>query len=182
MKPQTIAVVGHSFTMNEHWSSAASFTGTVAAAFRLVNPQVKVVHYTAGGMSMTGAKQRFLDALLRDKPNVVFFACGMWGKGDLDALADMTKQLHEVGAQVWCLDRLDSLGGASRDAAMEKLREVARAGGITLIEVGPLLDGHPQRTMFMCLDRVHMTPVWHKFMAGELLKFIAGARKAQLGP
>jgi hypothetical protein len=52
----------------------------------------------------------------------------------------------------------------------------ARAGSIEVIEVGSVLSSSPDRARFVCLDGIHMTEPYHRLMAKEWLKFLAGAR------
>ena len=55
----------------------------------------------------------------------------------------------------------------------------ARSGGIEVIEVGSVLSSAPDRARFVCLDGIHMTEPYHRLMAKEWLKFLAGARGAK---
>jgi hypothetical protein len=58
----------------------------------------------------------------------------------------------------------------------ERAARVAREAGIKVIEVGPVLDAAPDRGRFLSLDKVHMTEPYHRLLAKEWLKFLAGAR------
>jgi hypothetical protein len=59
---------------------------------------------------------------------------------------------------------------------VERALAAARAGGIEVIEVGSVLSSSPDRARFLCLDGIHMTEPYHRLMAKEWLKFLAGAR------
>jgi hypothetical protein len=48
--------------------------------------------------------------------------------------------------------------------------------GIEVIEVGSILANSPERSKFICLDGIHMTEPYHRLMAKEWLKYLAGAR------
>jgi hypothetical protein len=48
------------------------------------------------------------------------------------------------------------------------------------IEVGRILGESPDRDRFVALDGIHMTEPWHRLMAKEWLKCLAGARKEKL--
>jgi hypothetical protein len=47
---------------------------------------------------------------------------------------------------------------------------------MTVVEVEALLLSAPDRERFVCLDAVHMTEPYHRLMAKEWLKLLAGAR------
>ena len=66
-------------------------------------------------------------------------------------------------------------------AKLEKEWGVARASGITVVEVGRVLAASPDRPRFFCLDKIHMTEPYHRLMAREWLKILVGARGPALG-
>jgi hypothetical protein len=66
-----------------------------------------------------------------------------------------------------------------KPGTVERAIMAARAGGIEVIEVGSVLATAPDRAKFICLDGIHMTEPYHRLMAKEWLKFLAGARGAK---
>lgn len=68
----------------------------------------------------------------------------------------------------------------SKPGTSERAVKVARAAGVKVIEVGALLASAPDRGRFMSLDRIHMTEPYHRLMAKEWLKSLAGARGERL--
>ena len=56
----------------------------------------------------------------------------------------------------------------------ERAVRVAREAGITIIEVGSILKAAPERVRFLSLDKIHMTEPYHRLMAKEWLRFLAG--------
>jgi hypothetical protein len=56
----------------------------------------------------------------------------------------------------------------------------AREAGMEVVEVGKLLLEAPERDAFLCLDGIHMTEPYHRLMAREWLKLLAGARGPRL--
>jgi hypothetical protein len=52
---------------------------------------------------------------------------------------------------------------------------------VEVVEVERLLLNAPERDRFLCLDGIHMTEPYHRLMAKEWLKLLAGARGAALG-
>jgi hypothetical protein len=59
---------------------------------------------------------------------------------------------------------------------VERARRSAEESGIEVIEVGEILANAPERAKFICLDGIHMTEPYHRLMAKEWLKYLAGAR------
>lgn len=68
----------------------------------------------------------------------------------------------------------------SKPGTSERAARAAREAGIKVIEVGALLAAAPDRGRFLSLDRIHMTEPYHRLMAKEWLKFLAGARGERL--
>jgi hypothetical protein len=62
---------------------------------------------------------------------------------------------------------------------VERAAASAGEGGIEVIEVGSILAASPDRSRFVCLDGIHMTEPYHRLMAKEWLKYLAGARGAK---
>jgi hypothetical protein len=59
---------------------------------------------------------------------------------------------------------------------VERARKAAQESGIKVIEVGEILAKSPDRAKFICLDGIHMTEPYHRLMAKEWLKYLAGVR------
>jgi hypothetical protein len=49
-----------------------------------------------------------------------------------------------------------------------------------VVEVSAALAASPDRVRFFCLDKIHMTEPYHRLMAKEWLKLLAGARGVRL--
>ena len=56
---QRIAVIGHSFTMQLHWSTPGAFVPVVTAIFARENPKVEFRQFQGGGLTSTRAVNRF---------------------------------------------------------------------------------------------------------------------------
>jgi hypothetical protein len=69
-----------------------------------------------------------------------------------------------------------------RSGTVERAVKVAGDAGIEVIEVGRILAASPERAEFVCLDGIHMKEPYHRLMAKEWLKYLAGARSAKLVP
>jgi len=175
---EKIAVIGHSFTMQSHWSTPGSFAAVAAAVFNMENPNVVTKQWQAGGLTATRAFRNFYQDALAWKPDVVLFAVAMRGDQDLADLKTMAQGFAAEGAKVYTFDNLRD---PSEDAVRNQMGDtVARETGMTIIEVGQLLAKAPDKAEFVCLDKIHMTEPYHRLMAREWLKFLVGARGAKL--
>ena len=107
---------------------------------------------------------------------------GLLGRDDKEmaAIEEMTRAFKDIGAETIVFDQLHPTAKSWVNPLVPKLMEVSGRSGLTVLEVGKLLSTHPERGRFVCLDGIHMTPPYHKLMAGELLKYFVGVRKAKL--
>ncbi len=181
MPSRRIAVVGHSFTMQLHWSTPGAFVPVVSAMFARVNPAVEFRQFQAGGLTSTRALARFHDEVIAWKPDTVLLVVLNRTAEDLSAFARLGRDFAAAGARVVTFD--DVHDPAARDAAAVA-RDVAtaREAGMTVIEVGALLAASPDRERFLCLDKIHMTEPYHRLMARQWLAWLVGARPARLEP
>jgi hypothetical protein len=175
LKPQRIAVVGHSFTMGLHWSSPSSFVPIVAAMFAFENPGVEFKQFSGGGLTSTRAYRNFYSSVLDWKPDTVLLVVLNRTPEDIDAFRELGQGFAKAGARVLTFD--DVHDPDAGDPAMVG-RDVAAAhdAGMTVIEVGKQLASAPDRSTFLCLDGIHMTEAYHRLMAKEWLAFLVGAR------
>jgi hypothetical protein len=176
---QRIAVVGHSFTMGQHWSSPSSFVPVVTEIFRRENPRVEFKQFERGGLTASRAKERFYQGVLDWKPERVLLVVITRTDEDDAALKEMGEGFAAAGIEALMFDDIHDPESV-KPGVRERAVRVARAAGIKVIEVGPLLDAAPDRARFVSLDKIHMTEPYHRLMAREWLKFLAGARTAAL--
>jgi len=173
MNPQRIAVVGHSFTMGLHWSSPSSFVPVVIEVFRRENPKVEFKQFAAGGLTASRAQKRFYNDVLAWKPDKVLFVVMTRTDEDYEALKQMAYGLHDAGVKVYMFDEVHD-PAAVTPGTVERARRVAEEAGIQVIEVGNILANAPDRSKFICLDGIHMTEPYHRLMAKQWLKYLAG--------
>ena len=176
---QRIAVIGHSFTMQLHWSTPGSFVPVVTAIFARENPAVEFRQFQGGGLTSTRAANRFYADVVAWKPQQVLLVVINRTDEDLESFRRLGRGLAEAGARVLTFDDVGDPKGTSSGLRGREL-QVARETGMTVIEVGRLLASAPDRERFLCLDGIHMTEPYHRLMAKQWLEFLVGARGAQL--
>jgi photosystem II stability/assembly factor-like uncharacterized protein len=177
---QRIAVIGHSFTMGLHWASPSAFVPIATAVLARENPGVEVRQFQGGGLTSTRAYDRFFKDVVAWKPDVVLLVVMNRTDEDLAKLALLGNGLTAAGAKVYAFDDVHDPDTADPER-IRREHEVERASGITIVEVASLLASAPDRATFMSLDGIHMTEPYHRLMAREWLKLLAGARPAQIG-
>jgi hypothetical protein len=175
---QKIAVVGHSFTMGLHWSSPSSFVPIVIEVFRRENPGVEFKQFAGGGLTATRAKDRFYQSVLDWKPDKVMLVVMTRTDGDYDVLKQLGIGFAAAGIKAYMFDEVHDPASVN-PGVVQRALAAATAGGIEVIEVGSVLSGSPDRSWFLCLDGIHMTEPYHRLMAKEWLKYMAGARGAK---
>jgi hypothetical protein len=180
MAGQRIAVVGHSFTMQLHWSTPGAFVPIVTAMFAQVNPGVEFRQFQGGGLTSTRAVNRFYADVVAWKPQQVLLVVINRTDEDLDNFQRLGRGLAEAGAKVLTFDDVHDPKGTASGLRDRELA-VARETGMTVIEVSPLLAAAPDRERFLCLDGIHMTEPYHRLMAKQWLAFLVGARGAAIG-
>ncbi len=172
---QRIAVVGHSFTMGLHWSSPSSFVPIVIDVFRRENPAVQFKQFAAGGLTASRAQKRFYQDVLAWKPDKVLLVVMTRTEEDYEALKQMGNGFRGAGIKTYMFDEVHD-PAAVTPGTVERARKAADEAGIKVIEVGDTLATAPDRARFICLDGIHMTEPYHRLMAKEWLKYLAGAR------
>src|SRR6185503_176071 len=172
---QKIAVVGHSFTMGLHWSSPSSFVPIVIDVFRRENPKVEFRQFAAGGLTASRAQKRFYKDVLAWKPDKVLLVVMTRTDEDYEALKQMGQGLNVGGVQPYMFDEVHDPAAAT-PGTVERARKTAADARIEVIEVGSVLANSPERSKFICLDGIHMTEPYHRLMAKEWLKYLAGTR------
>jgi hypothetical protein len=178
LPPQKIAVIGHSFTMGLHWSSPSSFVPIVIDIFRRENPNVTFKQFAGGGLTATRARDRFYQSVLDWKPDKVLLVVMTRSDADYEALKQLGIGFRAAGITTYMFDEVHDPESV-KPGTVERAIAAAQSGGIEVIEIGAILSASPDRPKFICLDGIHMTEPYHRLMAKEWLKFLAGARGAQ---
>jgi hypothetical protein len=179
MPAQKIAVIGHSFTMGLHWSSPSSFVPVVIDVFRRANPGVEFKQFAAGGLTASRAQKRLYEDVLNWNPDKVMLVVMTRTDDDYKALSQMGEGFRARGIKAYMFDEVHD-PAAVAPGTVERARRSAEGSAIEIIEVGDILARSPDRARFVCLDGIHMTEPYHRLMAKEWLKYLAGARQAKL--
>ncbi len=179
LTPQRIAVIGHSFTMQLHWSTPGAFVPIVTAIFARENPGVEFRQFAGGGLTSTRAIDRFYADVVAWKPQQVLLVVMNRKDEDVESFRRLGRGFAEAGARVLTFDDVHDPEGTDEGLRTRELA-AARETGMTVIEVSRLLAAAPERDRFLCLDGIHMTEPYHRLMAKEWLKMLAGAREAAL--
>ncbi len=180
--PQSITVVGHSFTMEKHWSSPTAFVPLAKEVLRLVDAPVTITQITAGGMDALWAKNEFLPKALATDGQSIYFVVTATQPKEWQALADMITSVKKSGRKAYVFDAIDLYDPYQhREDVARSAVTAARNAGAEVIEVQKTFDRvHAGlRKRFLCLDGVHMTEQYHRFMANEWMGYLAGARTAK---
>ncbi|HEX6733082.1 MAG TPA: hypothetical protein VF074_23875 [Pyrinomonadaceae bacterium] len=98
---------------------------------------------------------------------------------DYQALKQMGEGFRAAGIRAYMFDEVHD-PAAVTPGTVERARRSAEEAGIEVIEVGEILAKSPDRPKFICLDGIHMTEPYHRLLAKEWLKYLAGARQAKL--
>ena len=178
MPTQKIAVIGHSFTMGLHWSSPSSFVPIVMDVFRRENPKVQFKQFAGGGLTASRALNRFYKDVLDWKPDKVMLVVMTRADEDYDALKQLGDGFRTAGIKTYMFDEVHDPASV-KPGTVERAVRVAGDADIEVIEVGSILSSAPDRSKFVCLDGMHMTEPYHRLMAKEWLKYLAGARGAK---
>ena len=178
LRAQRIAVVGHSFTMQLHWSTPGAFVPIVTAIVARENPKVEFRQFQGGGLTSTRAVNRFYDDLVAWKPQQVLLVVINRTDEDLQNFRKLGRGLAEAGARVLTFDDVHDPKGTA-NALREGEAAAARESGMTVIQVNALIGAAPDRDRFVCLDGIHMTEPYHRLMAKQWLSFLVGARPAE---
>jgi hypothetical protein len=176
---QRIAVIGHSFTMQLHWSTPGAFVPVVTAIFARENPRVEFRQFEGGGLTSTRALNRFYADVLAGKPQQVLLVVINRTDEDLESFRRLGRSFAEAGVKVLTFDDVHDPKGTANGLRDRELA-VAHEAGMTVIDVSPLLAAAPDRERFLCLDGIHMTEPYHRLMAKEWLKVLVGARGPEL--
>jgi hypothetical protein len=166
---ERVAIIGHSFTMDIHWSSPSAFVPIVTAMFARENPRVEFRQFQAGGLTSSRACKRFFNDALAWKPSIVLLVLINRTDEDRTDLRKMADGFKASRTRVLMFDNILN----NDDSDGERLKAnlaAARDAGIEIMNVSSVLNSSPDRDHFLCLDHIHMTEPYHRLMAKQWLK------------
>ncbi len=179
LPPQKIAIIGHSFTMGQHWSSPSSFIPIVTAMFAGINDSMQFRQFQAGGLTASRALKFFFQDALAWKPDKVLLVVMARQEEDFEAFTTMGEGFRQARIQSYIFDNVHD--PEAKDPAMiSRFNQAAYAAGFSIIEVDGLLSNASDKDQFLCMDEIHMKEPYHRMMAKEWLKFLTGARSLKL--
>jgi hypothetical protein len=167
---QRIAVVGHSYTMMVQWSTPAPFTWIAKAVLEKVNPGVSFLHFGGGSMSPATASRLYRDIVLEYKPAQVYFYLVVMTEQDVADMALLVRTFTDAGIACNAFTQRYALDYQNVDC----LKQVAAITPLRIVDIEGTLQTSPHRKDFMSLDGIHMTEIYHRLAAVELLKAIHG--------
>jgi hypothetical protein len=168
---QRIAIIGHSYTMNLHWSSPSAFVPIVTAMFARENTEVLFRQFEGGGLTASRAYKNFYPEALAWKPDTVLLVVANRTEEDFNSLRTMTQGFKAAGARVVMFDDVHD-PDSSDPVKLKHESDVALQSGIEVVKVSPILAASPDKARFLCLDHIHMTEPYHRVMAKQWLKVI----------
>jgi hypothetical protein len=163
-----IAIIGHSFTITNHWSTPGSFTQIVISIFGRLNQSVQFRHWFQGGLTAPQARDLFAKEALAWKPDLAFTFVLASTPAELAALSEMDKQFKSAGAQMYAFPH----NGPGTYNNVPTLRRYAAEHGLRLADFDDAVLAAPNKADFLCLDKIHMTESYHRLMAREFLRFL----------
>jgi hypothetical protein len=171
MPAERIAIIGHSFTMDQHWSSPSAFVPIVTTMFALENSRVQFQQWSAGGLRFARAYRDYYAAALAWRPNVVLLVLGNSTPADTEALKTMTEGFRASGARVLMFDSVEDSVAFGQPSDLQTAL-IARNAGVEILPARAILDEAPDHASFPCMDGIHKKEPYHRLMATLWLKAI----------
>jgi hypothetical protein len=170
---ERIVILGHSFTMDQHWASPSAFVPIVTAMFALENPRVQFWQGSAGGQTYSRAYRSYYATALASKPNIVLLVLTNRTPADVDALKTMAAGFRASGARVLIFDDVEDTN--TDETRPQRTALIARDAGVEIIPARAILDAAPNHDSFPCMDGIHKKEPYHRLMAALWLKAILAA-------
>jgi hypothetical protein len=164
MPAERIAIIGHSFTMDQHWSSPSAFVPIVTTMFALENSRVQFQQWSAGGLRFARAYRDYYAAALAWKPDVVLLVLGNSTPADAEALKTMAEGFRASGARVLMFDSVED-SVAFGQPSDQQTALIARNAGVAILPASAILAAAPNHASFSCMDGIHKKEPYHRLMA-----------------
>jgi hypothetical protein len=175
MPPERIAIIGHSFTMDQHWSSPSSFVPIVTTMFARENSQVQFKQWSAGGLTYSRAYRNYYADALAWKPSIVLLVLTDRGPSDEEALRVMAAGFRAAGARILMFDDVED-PITPGEPIPPQTEALAKSLGVEILPARAILDAAPNHASFPCMDGIHKQEPYHRLMAHLWLKAILANR------
>lgn len=176
MPAEKIAIIGHSFTMDEHWASPSAFVPIVTRMFALENPRVQFWQRSVGGQSFSHAYSAFYPQALAWKPNVVLLVLMSFSPADEQALKAMVTGFRASGARVLMFDDVGAPDDSQSPDHAQRIAQLGKDAGAEIIPVSAIINAAPGHESFTAMDGIHRKEPYHHLMAKLWLKTILAAK------
>lgn len=172
MKAERVAVIGDSYTMDEHWSTPSSFPPIVTAMFARENPRVQFRQWSHGGLNFARAYRNYYADVVAWKPNLVLLVVETHTPEDMAAMKTMIEGLRATGARVVQFDDVEWSDADKDPARVRQLALLAKSYGAEIVPSRVILNASPQHNSFPAMDGIHKTEPYHRIMTILWLKAI----------
>ncbi|MHB1699364.1 MAG: SGNH/GDSL hydrolase family protein [Acidobacteriaceae bacterium] len=176
MPAEKIAIIGHSFTMDEHWASPSAFVPIVTRMFALENPGVQFWQRSVGGQSFSHAYSAFYPQALAWKPNVVLLVLMSFAPADEQALKAMVVGFRASGARVLMFDDVGAPDDSQSPNHAQRIAQIGKDAGAEIIPVSAIINAAPGHESFTAMDNIHRKEPYHRLMAKLWLQAILATK------
>ena len=176
--PLRYAVIGHSFTNPQHWSTPSAFAPVVREVLREIHSPIQIEQYIQGGMDATWAYSKFFEQVAATKPDRVYLAVITRGDADAESVARFAREFKARGIEFALFDVTEFHDPYSRDAKYAaRAIEAARREGAEIVPLNvALVKAYgDDRASQLSLDGVHMKEAYHMTLARAWIELLAEA-------
>jgi hypothetical protein len=171
---QKIALIGHSITMQGHWSSPSTFGHIADAIARRVNPGIEFLHRAGTSLNPRTARRDVLPSVLEARPDHIVCVLRMREESDYQEFPLFAEEVHKAKVPLYAFDNYrQPIDEGSR--RVTRWTKFAQEKGVRLIPLAEKLAAAPDRARFVSIDRLHMREPYHRLVATTLLAWVASA-------
>ena len=175
-RPLRYAVIGHSFTNPQHWSTPSAFAPVVREVLSEIGVPIKIEQYIQGGMDATWAYSKFFEQVAATKPDRVYLAVITRGDTDADSVARFAREFKARGIEFALFDVTEFHDPYTRDPKFAaRAVDAARKEGAQIVPLNAALVQvyGDDRASQLSLDGVHMKEAYHMTLARAWLQLLA---------
>ncbi|HTL52480.1 MAG TPA: hypothetical protein VL860_07905 [Planctomycetota bacterium] len=173
LPPLRLCNLGHSFASPVHWSSHGTFACILSESLKRNHPGIQVRHVNRGGMTYSRALKECMNFVTEFRPDFTVIVLACRDDDDFNALEAIGQKL---GGRALFFESLacdfHNLAWSRPDP--KRLEQIAKNTGMTMVRTRKFLDTHPARKEFICMDKIHMYPSYHRVMTPVLAEALLG--------